>query len=128
MVHLITKGIKISVQSEYRGNFSKNHRLHYAFSYTIEIENQSQKTVQLRSRFWTIKDSLNNTSTVKGDGVVGQQPVLLPGERHTYTSGCLLCSAIGAMTGHYNLVNLDTQEEFKVAIPLFKLHGSFTMN
>lgn len=128
MVHQITKGIKISVTSEYRGNFLKNHKIHYAFSYTIQIENQSDKIVQLQSRFWKINDSLNHSSTVEGEGVVGQKPILTPGERHTYTSGCLLLSGIGSMSGYYILTDLESGEEFRVNIPLFKLNSNFVMN
>jgi|SRR5690554_1347946 ApaG protein len=127
-VQQITQGIKVSAVSEYRGNFVKNNEIQYAYTYTIEIENQSEDKVQLLSRFWEIRDSLNDTTIVKGKGVIGLQPTLLPGEKHTYSSGCLLTSTVGSMTGHYILLNHDTQEEFKVNIPVFQLFTEFIMN
>jgi|SRR5699024_11011346 len=127
-VQQITRGIKISVISEYRGNFIKNRNIQYAYSYTIEILNQSNYKVQLLSRYWKIKDALNHVTIVKGEGVAGLQPVLLPNEKHTYTSGCLLKSTTGSMNGHYVLLNHDTQKEFKVNIPIFQLSTDFGMN
>jgi len=127
-VQQITQGIKVSAASEYRGNFVKNNEVQYAYTYTIEIENQSEDKVQLLSRFWEIRDSLNQTTIVKGKGVIGLQPTLLPGEKHKYSSGCLLTSTVGSMTGYYTLLNHDTQEEFEVNIPVFQLFTEFTMN
>lgn len=127
MVQQITQGIKISVFIQYKGNFIKGSNIQYAFSYSIEIENQSQDTVQLISRYWNIKDSLNDPIIVQGEGVVGEKPVLMPGERHFYSSGCLLNSSIGAMKGHFNLLNFKSEKEFKVPIPLFKLNAEFSL-
>lgn len=128
MVNQITQGIKISVISEYRGNFVKHRTIQYAYSYTIEIENQSSFKVQLLSRYWEIKDALNHTTIVEGKGIVGLQPILLPQEKHTYTSGCLLKSTTGSMSGYYILLNHDTKEEFQVNIPVFQLSTEFGMN
>lgn len=128
MVQQITKGIKISVANRFEGKLNNNSRQCYAFSYTISIENQSKFTVQLVSRRWDIKDALNNTETVEGEGVIGVQPVLKPGETHTYSSGCLLKAPLGAMRGFYTMMNFDTAEYFKVAIPTFKLNAAFAMN
>lgn len=127
MIQQITRGIKISVTTKYKGNIVRNNHTQYAFSYTIEIANQSKDIVQLISRFWNIKDSLNNPIIVQGEGVIGEKPILMPGQKHSYTSGCLLNSPIGAMEGHYNLLSFDSQEEFKVSIPLFKLIAEFSM-
>lgn len=128
MIHQITRGIKISVETHFEGMFYKNHRIHHAFGYQITIENQSTDSVQLESRFWEIKDSLNETETVAGDGVIGKQPVLEPGERHTYRSGCLLRGPIGAMCGHYNMMNFSTAKNFTVKIPSFKLNATYALN
>lgn len=128
MVQQITQGIKISVLTDFDGTFYKNRKMQYAFAYNITIENQSKETVQLNSRCWRIKDALNNTVIVEGEGVIGEQPILMPGEKHSYTSGCLLFAPFGAMKGHYNMVNLETQKPFKVSIPLFKLSAPFSMN
>ena len=128
MVEQITKGIKISVETLYEGSFYKNYKIQYAFAYTITIENQSKDSVQLNARHWDIFDALNNVEIVSGEGVIGKKPVLKPGESHTYTSGCLLTSPFGAMSGFYNMVNLTTTENFKVKIPSFKLSAPFAIN
>lgn len=128
MVQQVTKGIKISVETHFEGTFYKEPSLHYAFRYQITIENQGKDSVQLNSRYWKIKDSLNNDEVVTGEGVVGKKPVIKPGDSHTYTSGCLLLSPIGAMRGYYNMVNLTTTRKFKVKVPTFKLFAPSAMN
>ena len=128
MVQQITQGIKISVKTEFDGTFYKNRKMQYAFAYNITIENQRKDTVQLTSRLWEIKDSLNDTVIVEGEGVIGQKPILEPGEKHTYTSGCLLFSPFGAMKGHYNMINFATTQKFRVSIPLFNLSAPFSMS
>lgn len=124
----VTKGIKISVQTSFEGTFFKNYKMHYAFGYTITIENQSKDPVQLTSRHWNIYDSLNDMETLDGEGVIGKKPVIQPGESHTYNSGCLLTSTIGAMRGFYNMVNFSTSEKFRVYIPTFKFSAPFALN
>jgi ApaG protein len=128
MVQQVTQGIKISVVTTYEGSFYKNYKIQYAFGYTVTIENQSKDTVQLNARHWEILDALNNIEIVSGEGVVGKNPVLKPGESHTYTSGCLLASPFGAMQGHYNMVNFTTTKNFRVVIPTFKLSAPFAIN
>lgn len=128
MVQQVTRGIKISVETNFEGTFYKNYRIQYAFGYKVTIENQSKDSVQLNARHWNILDALNNTEVVVGEGVIGKKPVLKPGESHTYTSGCLLASPFGAMSGHYNMVNFTTTKKFKVYIPSFKLSAPFALN
>lgn len=128
MVQQVTRGIKISVETNFEGTFYKNYKVHFAFGYIVTIENQSKDSVQLNSRHWEILDALNNTEFVDGEGVIGKKPVLKPGESHTYTSGCLLTSPFGAMKGHYDMVNLNNTNKFKVAIPAFKLSAQFALN
>lgn len=128
MVTQITKGIKISVLTGFEGTYFKNHKIHFAFSYQITIENQSKDSVQLKSRHWEIFDALNNKEIVDGEGVVGKKPVIKPGEKHTYTSGCLLASPIGAMNGFYEMINFTTTKSFQVTIPTFKLSAPFALN
>lgn len=128
MVQQITKGIKISVDTTFEGTFHKDYKIHFAFGYLITIENQSKDSVQLTSRFWTIKDALNSTEIVEGEGVIGKKPVLKPGESHSYNSGCLLNSPFGSMSGHYNMVNFTSTKKFKVTIPNFKLSAPFALN
>ncbi|WP_424494916.1 Co2+/Mg2+ efflux protein ApaG [Salinimicrobium sp. GXAS 041] len=128
MVQQVTRGIKISIETSFEGTFFRNYKVHFAFGYRITIENQSKDSVQLTSRFWRIKDSLNNTEIVEGEGVIGQKPVLKPGEIHTYKSGSLLTSPFGSMGGFYNMVNFTSTRKFKVAIPTFQLSAPFALN
>ena len=128
MVTQITKGIKISVDTEFQGTYYKDTKLLYAFEYSIFIENQSSDVVQLNSRHWVILDSLNNEEVVNGEGVIGKKPVLQPGKIHNYKSGCLLSSPFGAMYGYYRMINLNSTEKFNVIIPSFKLSAPFALN
>lgn len=128
MVTQITRGIKISVLTNFEGTYFKNHKLHFAFSYEITIENHSKDSVQLTSRHWEILDSLNEIEIVDGEGVIGKKPVLKPGEVHTYSSGCLLSSPHGSMQGYFNMINFTTTKSFKVIVPTFKLNAPFALN
>ncbi len=128
MITQITKGIKISVETSFEGTFFKNYKMHFAFGYRITIENQSKDSVQLSSRHWQVFDALNNIEVIDGEGVIGKKPVIKPGETHTYSSGCLLTSPIGAMRGHYNMINFTSTRRFRVYIPTFKLCAPFALN
>ena len=128
MVQQITQGIKICVETKYEGTFYKNYEVHFAFAYTVTIENQSSHSVQLESRYWQVFDALNNMELIEGEGVIGEKPILNPGDAHSYTSGCLLTSPFGAMDGHYNMINFTTGTNFKVSIPNFKLSAHFALN
>jgi ApaG protein len=128
MVEQVTSGIKIQVKTNFEGAFYKDHKMLFAFGYQIIIKNQSQNSVQLNTRYWIIKDALNKTETVSGEGVIGKKPILLPGESHTYNSGCLLTSPIGAMKGNYQMTNFTTNETFIVEIPNFKLSAPYALN
>jgi ApaG protein len=128
MVSQITRGIKISVLTSFEGTYFKNHKIHFAFSYQVTIENHSKDSVQLISRHWEIYDSLNNIEIVDGEGIIGKKPVLKPGELHTYSSGCLLSSSYGAMKGYFNMINFTSTKNFKVFIPTFKLCAPFALN
>lgn len=124
----VTRGIRVSVKTTFEGTFFKNYKMHFAFGYTITIENQSTDSVQLTSRHWDIYDALNEMEVLDGEGVIGKKPVIRPGESHTYSSGCLLASPIGAMKGFYNMVNLSTSEKFRVYVPIFRLNAPFALN
>lgn len=128
MKTLVTKGIKISVDTNFEGTFFKNYKIHYAFGYTITIENISNDTVQLTSRHWNIYDSLNDLEVLDGEGVIGKKPIIEPNESYTYSSGCLLTSTIGAMKGYFNMVNFSTSENFRVYVPTFKFSAPFSQN
>ncbi|MGA0374403.1 MAG: Co2+/Mg2+ efflux protein ApaG [Flavobacteriaceae bacterium] len=128
MIQQITRGIKISVETDYEGSFIKDNITHYAFTYRIKIENQGKSSVQLLTRHWKIIEALNKTQYVNGNGVVGKKPVINPGEVHKYKSGCLLTSAMGAMKGAYIMIDFTSTKKFNVEIPPFKLSASFVLN
>ena len=128
MVQKITKGIKVSVKTVSQGTIFKDYQMRFAFGYQVTIENKSKDTVQLLSRYWNVLDALNSTEIVSGEGVIGKQPILQPEESYIYVSGCLLHSPFGAMFGHYNMINLSTNEDFQVHIPSFKLSAPFALN
>jgi len=128
MVTQITSNIKISVITNYEGIYYKEYQILYAFSYQITIENLSSDVVQLQARHWDIFDTLNNVETVEGEGVVGQTPILAPGKKYVYSSGCMLKGTLGAMNGFYTMVNFSNNTYFKVQIPTFKLVVPFAIN
>ena len=128
MIQQVTKGIKISIRTNFEGNRFQNSKVYYAFSYSITIENQSSDTVQLLERHWNIFDSLNDTEIVEGEGVVGKKPMLRPKEEYTYSSYCFLLSPIGCMNGYYRMINFSTSEKFRVSIPTFQLMMPATFN
>lgn len=128
MVSQITRGIKISVLTNFEGTYFKNQKIHFAFSYKITIENQGKDSVQLFSRHWEIFDSLNDIETVDGEGVIGKKPVLKPGELFSYRSGCILTSPFGSMKGYFNMINFTTTKNFRVIVPSFKLSAPFALN
>lgn len=125
---LITAGVQISVRTHFRADLSDVTRHSYFFNYIIEIENTNNFDIQLLSREWYIFDSLSEAHYVSGEGVVGEQPLLKPGEHYTYTSGCELSSDIGMMKGFYNFRNLQDGDTFQVFVPTFRLEHPGKMN
>lgn len=121
MVKISTHNIEVSVDVKYWPRQSIPKESHYFFVYFITIENKSDYSVQLTKRHWDIFDSIGEKRTVDGDGVVGETPVLEPGQKFEYNSGCNLTSEIGYMQGYYTLVKCVDQKEFQVAIPKFSL-------
>ena len=121
MVQQVTNGIKISVKTKFEGNRYQNYRMYFSFSYSITIENQSNDSVQLISRYWNIFDSLNNLEVIEGEGVVGKKPILAPKKSYTYSSYGNLTSPIGSMKGFFNMINFTTTKKFRVYIPSFQL-------
>ncbi len=93
---------------------------HYVWAYTVQIENRGEETVQLRSRYWRITDALGSVQEVRGAGVVGEQPILRPGDQFEYTSGAPLKTPTGFMGGSYEM-QTDKGEVFDVKIPVFSL-------
>ena len=116
-----TRGIRVSVRSFYLADQSRPAEGTHVWAYRIRIDNFSRETVQLLRRTWLITDARGRTQRVHGEGVVGQQPVLEPGEAFEYTSGTPLETPSGFMTGTYHMVAIDSGEAFDVAIPAFSL-------
>jgi len=121
MIQQITKGIKISVSTNFEGIRFQNNKIYSIFSYEITIENQGSDVVQLLSRHWNIFDSLNDIEIIEGEGVIGKKPIINPKQSHTYSSHCFLTSPVGAMNGFYDMINFTTSKKFKVQIPTFQL-------
>ena len=117
----VTNNIHISVDVKYWPNQSTPARNHYFFVYYITIENKSEHTVQLLHRHWDIMDSQGENRSINGEGVVGETPILEPGEQFTYNSGCNLSGDIGYMKGYYTMIRLMDNEEFNVTIPRFEM-------
>src|SRR3954453_20473682 len=102
----VTNGILVSVESEYLPDRSAPGAQRYAFAYTVQISNQGQETAQLRSRHWIITDASGEVQEVRGEGVVGAQPILAPGESFEYTSWCVIATSSGSMRGESSMVGL----------------------
>lgn len=121
MVKTTTHNIEISVEVKYWPEQSVPRDNHYFFVYFISIENKGDTSVQLLKRHWDIIDSGTEMRTVDCEGVVGETPIIAPGERFEYNSGCNLFTEIGYMKGYYTMQRLVDSEEFDVDIPKFDL-------
>lgn len=115
-----TGDLVVRVRPTYLPDYSDPEERRFLWSYDIEIENLGAETVQLQSRHWIITDALGRVEEVKGPGVIGERPVLGPGTRHRYTSGCPLTTASGSMAGSYVMTGADGRM-FEIAIPPFSL-------
>ncbi|MBL4624093.1 MAG: Co2+/Mg2+ efflux protein ApaG [Flavobacteriales bacterium] len=124
----VTEGIHITVKSFYRPEFSNPLKNHFMYTYRITIENNSNSTVQLISRHWYIFDSTADDYEVEGQGVVGIQPVLSPGDVHEYESACELTSEIGNMYGSYTMQRQIDGSLFEVKVPKFQLIAPMKLN
>ena len=124
----ITKGIKISVRAIYMPRESRPAQYSFYHAYRITIENLSSDTVQLLRRHWFIVDSNGSTREVEGEGVIGQQPVLQPGQSHEYSSWCPLMTDVGKMYGTFLMKRRLDNRLFKVVVPEFKLIPPFKLN
>ena len=116
-----TRAITVTVKPFFLEDQSSPAESHYVWAYHVRIENQGPETVQLRNRHWRITDSLGRVQEVRGAGVVGEQPVLKPGDSFEYTSGTPLPTPSGIMGGTYQMEESDTGERFDVTIPSFSL-------
>ena len=120
MSEAVTRGIRIQVESFYDEERSSPQENYFFFAYRVRITNLGVETVQLLSREWFITDANGETQRVQGPGVVGEQPVLAPGEEFEYTSFCPLPTPVGAMQGSYRMV-LEHGESFDAEIAPFSL-------
>jgi len=111
---------EVRVSTQFLDEQSDKEKGPYVFAYTIEIENVGERTAQLLSRHWIITDAHNVVQEVRGDGVVGEQPTLRPGERFEYTSGCPLPTPVGTMKGTYTFIG-EGGEQFDVPVSEFLL-------
>ncbi|PJK29380.1 Co2+/Mg2+ efflux protein ApaG [Minwuia thermotolerans] len=116
----VTRGVTVRVKPAYLPRQSDPESGRHVWAYEVTIENGGSETVQLLNRHWRITDGHGRVEIVDGPGVVGEQPVLQPGQRHTYASGCPLPTPSGIMVGHYEMVN-EKGERFLVEIPAFSL-------
>jgi ApaG protein len=124
----VTAGIKVSVETFYQPSHSNAMQSLFVFAYRITIENASDHSVQLKRRHWFINDSNGTKSEVEGEGVVGNQPVLTPGETYTYVSGCNLTTEIGRMRGTYLMERVADKKTFSVNIPKFDMVAPAKLN
>lgn len=123
----ITKGIRVHVESQYDPTRSRPQQNQWFFLYTVRIANESAVTVQLVSRHWIITDATDHVEEVRGPGVVGEQPVLAPGQSFEYTSGCPLTTPFGTMHGTYQMVT-SRGERFDAQIAVFTLSEPHTLH
>ena len=129
-----TEGIRVRVQSHYLADQSSPRDDRYVFAYTITISNEGARTAQLRTRHWIITDARGSVEEVRGDGVVGEQPRLSPGQSFQYTSGCVLTTPIGTMHGTYRMWRDDGSffdaviAPFSLALPMSQRPPAFEAN
>src|SRR5438093_1838748 len=123
----VTNNVRVEVESQYAPEHSQPFDNQWFFYYTIRITNEGDETVQLLSRHWIITDGTGHIEEVRGPGVVGEQPVLAPGESFQYTSGCPLKTSTGVMRGTYQMTT-EGGEHFDVEIAPFALHEPYTVH
>jgi len=119
--------IEINVEVTYLPNQSNIQESHYAFAYTITITNHGETGAQLKTRRWLIQDETGQVEEVVGEGVVGHQPYLSPGESFEYTSGAIINTETGSMKGSYGMIN-DQGQRFEAVIPEFTLSEPYTLH
>jgi ApaG protein len=123
----VTRRVRVQVEARYSPDHSHPPSSRWFFLYTINIANEGDQTVQLVTRHWIITDATGHVEEVRGPGVVGQQPVLEPGQSFEYTSGCPLATPYGTMRGTYQMVTASG-ERFDAEIPQFELRGPYTVH
>src|SRR5579863_8610432 len=123
----VTQDVSVEVLSQYSAENSRPQQGEWLFEYTVRITNKGAETVQLISRHWIITDAAEDTREVKGPGVVGEQPVLAPGESFKYSSWCPLKTPMGTMRGTYRMVRANG-EQFDIEIAPFALRARYTVH
>ncbi len=123
----VTRGVRVRVKSTYDADRSRPSQSQWFFLYTIRIANEGTDTVQLLTRHWIITDATGHTEEVRGPGVVGEQPILAPGESFEYTSGCPLTTPFGTMKGTYQLIT-GGGDRFDAEIAEFELSEPYTVH
>jgi ApaG protein len=128
MVQLITEGISITVETFYNNEQSNPLLNEYSFAYRVSIDNFSNFPIKLLRRHWQIFDSNATHREIEGEGVVGQQPILEPGESFQYMSGVSIRTEIGRMLGKYQMENMLNKKMFSINIPEFELVAPHKLN
>ena len=123
----VTNHVRVEVESQYAPERSLPHQHEWFFYYTIRITNEGDETVQLVSRHWIATDSTGHTEEKRGEGVIGEQPVLAPGEAFQYTSGWPLSTSTGVLRGTYQMIT-EAGVEFDIEIAPFALHQPYTVH
>jgi len=127
MSEAVTNNIRVEVMSRHVPEQSRPQEDVWVFQYTVRITNQGQQTVQLMSRHWIITDAVDHVEEVQGPGVVGEQPVLSPGESFQYSSWCPLKTPMGMMHGTYQMLDGDGAQ-FDIEIAPFALKARYTVH
>jgi ApaG protein len=128
LVSKISGGVTVSVETFYQPDYSNPAGNEYMFAYRITIDNNNNFPVQLLRRHWYIYDSTGSRREVEGEGVIGVQPQINPGENYQYISGCNLKTEMGKMYGTYLMENVNNKKQFDVIIPAFEMTVPFKMN
>ena len=123
----LTRGIRVTVRAQYLAERSSPKAGQYAFAYTVRIANEGEATAQLRSRHWIITDGEGKVQEVRGEGVVGEKPILKPGQAFEYTSWCMLETPHGSMRGTYQMVAADGAQ-FDAQVAPFTLALPYSLN
>ena len=123
-----TAGIRVAVRAFFLADQSRPDEQHFLWAYRVRIENHNVSTVQLMARTWRITDARGAVQTVQGDGVIGEKPVLDPGDSFDYTSGTPLKTPSGFMSGTFHMIVVDSGEKFDAAIPTFSLDSPFDLH
>lgn len=121
MNSIISEGVQVSVDTFYQPDYSNPLQSEFMFAYRITLENHNSFPIKLHRRNWQIFDSNGTHREVEGEGVVGVQPMLKPGESYQYVSGCNLRTEMGKMKGTYQMENLNNKLMFEVDIPAFEM-------